>query len=145
MVFLSCSNFQIAILTSFFTAISAYMVGNDPYNRIETLDKSGKYQLEWLVDWNLKRVTFKVAAETTGYVGFGLSVNGKMSGADIVIGGVSSNGNPYFMVLNNYVFIIEQKYRTFGLLSNIKYIFFRRIIMLSHIKYPNGTLHKTGF
>lgn len=53
------------------------------------------YQLVWIVDWRQKK-TFHVTAETTGYVGFGLSSNGKMTGADIVIGGVDSKGRSYF-------------------------------------------------
>ncbi len=74
----------------------AYMINSNPYRQREILDNSGKYQLEWQVNWLEKRVTFNVTVETRGYIGFGLSDNGKMSGADIVIGGVLQNGEPYF-------------------------------------------------
>ncbi|ODM96226.1 DBH-like monooxygenase protein 1 [Orchesella cincta] len=69
---------------------------DNPYRRSEILDSKGKYRLDWLTDWNTKRVTFNVTVQTKGYVGFGLSNNGKMTGADIVIGGVKPNGKTYF-------------------------------------------------
>lgn len=64
--------------------------------RVETLDS--RYTVEWKVNRNVETVEFLVIANTTGWVGFGLSYNGKMTGADIVIGGVSSNGQTYFEV-----------------------------------------------
>ncbi len=83
-----------AILT--ISHCNGYLVDNNPYRHIEILDQDGKYQLEWLVDWTTSRVTFNVTVKTNGYVGLGLSRKGKMSGADIVIGGVLPNGQPYF-------------------------------------------------
>jgi len=74
------------------------MVDNNPYHRREILDGEGKYQLEWVVDLSSKRVTFTVTAETSGAVGFGLSPSGKMTGADVVIGGVYPDGRSYFKV-----------------------------------------------
>lgn len=65
-------------------------------SRKEILDPDGKYVLEWAVDWTDNTITFNVTAETIGWVGFGLSNNGKMSGADVVIGGMYPNGLPYF-------------------------------------------------
>lgn len=74
----------------------SYMIGNNPHHLRENIDPSGRYQLEWLVDHKNKMITFNVTVHTTGYVGFGLSSNGKMTGADIVIGGVDSKGKSYF-------------------------------------------------
>lgn len=48
------------------------------------------------MDWGEHQVHFNVTVETKGYVGFGLTRKGKMSGADIVIGGVLPSGLPYF-------------------------------------------------
>lgn len=79
-----------------FSSCHGYLVDNNPYRHYEILDKEGKYQLEWLVDWEASRITFNVTVRTLGYVGLGLSGKGKMSGADIVIGGVRSNGTVYF-------------------------------------------------
>ncbi len=76
-----------------------YMVGNNPHHRREVLDTEGKYQLEWVVDWPAKRVNFTVTAQTFGAVGFGLCANGKMTGADIVIGSVYSDGHSSLTVI----------------------------------------------
>ncbi len=82
-----------------FENVISYMMGdNNPYHRKEMLDTNGKYQLEWQVDWSTKRINFTVTAETHGSIGFGLSSNGKMTGADIIIGGVFSGGRSYFKV-----------------------------------------------
>lgn len=75
---------------------SGYMVDNNPYRHVETLDSRGRYQLEWLVDWDQQRVTFNVTVATRGYIALGLSRKEKMQGADIVIGGVDPFGRPYF-------------------------------------------------
>ncbi|CAL8068054.1 unnamed protein product [Orchesella dallaii] len=56
----------------------------------------GSYLLDQKIDWSAKRAVFNVTVKTTGFIGFGLSKNGEMEGADIVIGGVASNGEPYF-------------------------------------------------
>lgn len=78
-----------------FENVTGYMVGNNPHHHRESLDPKGRFQLEWLVDWENKEVTFTVTVQTKGYVGLGLSRNGKMTGADIVIGGVNSKGESY--------------------------------------------------
>ncbi|CAL8068136.1 unnamed protein product [Orchesella dallaii] len=69
---------------------------DSPYSHRVTLDPRGRYILEWLVDFPMERIFFNVTVATNGYVGFGLSKKGKMAGADIIIGGVSKNGEPYF-------------------------------------------------
>lgn len=68
----------------------------NPYSHRRILDNSGRYILEWLVDWNNSRVNFTVHVRTQGYVGLGLALDSKMEGADIVIGGVLQNGEIYF-------------------------------------------------
>ncbi|CAL8072119.1 unnamed protein product [Orchesella dallaii] len=72
------------------------ITGDHDDRRAEFLDPQGKYRLEWFTDWNRKIVTFNVTVQTRGYVGLGLTNNGKMSGADVVIGGVKPNGKTYF-------------------------------------------------
>ncbi|XP_074647750.1 DBH-like monooxygenase protein 2 homolog [Tubulanus polymorphus] len=56
------------------------------------LDPEKRYLLEWKYEHGAAndngQVTFRVTVKTTGYVGFGLSRNGGMKGADIVIGWV---------------------------------------------------------
>lgn len=61
---------------------------------------SPEYSVTWDYDSSTSggNVTFEVVVETRGFVGFGLSPTGGMTSADIVIGGVGSDGTPYFMV-----------------------------------------------
>ena len=59
------------------------------------------YQLQWTFDDVMKTITFNVVVHTTGWVGFGLSPNGGMTGSDVVIGWVSSDGKAYFQVSPN--------------------------------------------
>lgn len=74
-----------------------YMLGKNPHYRAETLDPQGRYQMEWLADFEEKSVTFNVTVQTKGYVGFGLSRYGRVDEkTDIVIGGVTSSGKSYF-------------------------------------------------
>jgi len=66
--------------------------------REQILDQNGHYFVHWSIDYENKLVRFNVTCLTTGYVGFGLSTNGGMTGSDIVIGGVHPNGTIYFEV-----------------------------------------------
>ena len=68
-----------------------------PYNA--TLDNDGSYTLYW--KHNATSITFEVHARTAGYVGFGISPNGGMAGADIVLGWVK-NGESTFHVSFNH-------------------------------------------
>jgi hypothetical protein len=52
--------------------------------------------LWWSVDTSKAMITFAVRAKTTGWVGIGISPNGKMPGSDIFLGWVSSAGKPIF-------------------------------------------------
>ncbi|XP_060066838.1 DBH-like monooxygenase protein 1 [Ylistrum balloti] len=57
------------------------------------LDSEGNYWLFWTT--NDTHVTFETHVNTHGYVGFGISSNGKMFPADVIIGGVK-DGQTYF-------------------------------------------------
>ncbi|XP_074653681.1 DBH-like monooxygenase protein 1 [Tubulanus polymorphus] len=60
------------------------------FSRKAFLDPAKKYLLEWQYDGPPSTViTFRVTVKTTGYVGFGLSRNGAMKDADIVVGWVT--------------------------------------------------------
>ena len=52
-----------------------------------------------LLSWTVREefITFEVAARTLGYVGIGFSANGRMDGADFMLGWVT-NGIPYIQV-----------------------------------------------
>lgn len=56
------------------------------------------YTLHWRFDSEVRRISFAVNVSTTGWVGFGLSPNGGMAGADVVIGWVDAKKNTHFHV-----------------------------------------------
>ena len=63
-----------------------------------SLDEDQSVKLYWNVTTINKEIFFTVEAKTTGWIGFGISSGqGKMQGADIVIGWVK-DGVPYFQV-----------------------------------------------
>ncbi|XP_078507306.1 putative DBH-like monooxygenase protein 2 [Lissotriton helveticus] len=59
-----------------------------------TLDPEGRVLLRWDFNKTTEKITFELQVKTTGWIGFGLSPSGGMTGADIVIGGVSPASNP---------------------------------------------------
>ncbi len=71
--------------------------GYNPYRGRKVLDSKGRCVLEWEVDHKTKFITFNITCSTTGWVGLGFSKDGQMKKADLVIGGVGSNG-PYIVV-----------------------------------------------
>ncbi|KAL2101939.1 hypothetical protein ACEWY4_003700 [Coilia grayii] len=58
----------------------------------EHLDSDQLVTLRWGFDEVQGNITFELCVNTTGWIGFGLSPNGDMTGADIIIGGVNSDG-----------------------------------------------------
>ena len=99
------------------------------YSHHAVLDPEEKMKLYWTVDWDGKSVSFAVEAETTGWVGFGISSgNGRMVGSDLVIGWVK-DGQGYLKVkisqLTDYhtkSFIHSQRHshRYRGIFRNIR-------------------------
>ena len=62
------------------------------------LKSDGKYHLKWNSDEDQHKITFLVEVETRGWVGFGLSPNGGMTGSDVVIGWVDGGGKGHLHV-----------------------------------------------
>ena len=56
------------------------------------------YHVFWSFNTATERIDFAVSANTTGWVGFGVSPNGQMPRSDVVIGWVDSNGQAFFHV-----------------------------------------------
>lgn len=73
--------------------------------RSEVLDVNGKYSVEWEADIDTENIVFTLNVETTGYIGFGISMNPNMAGADIIIGGVFENGTSYFGVIYKIILL----------------------------------------
>ncbi|XP_078507305.1 DBH-like monooxygenase protein 2 [Lissotriton helveticus] len=63
-----------------------------------TLDTERRVVLQWDFNKTTEEITFDLQVATTGWIGFGLSPSGGVTGADIVIGGVSPapNQTTYF-------------------------------------------------
>ena len=59
---------------------------------------TGLYELYWNFDNAEETISFAVRAQTTGWVGFGLSPNGQMPNSDVVIGWVTDEGQTVFHV-----------------------------------------------
>lgn len=99
----------VLVLNHLFISYSeAYYLDNNPYRHKQVLGPKASYVVEWTVNWKEKSITFQVSAETKGWVGFGLSRDGRMSGSDIVIGGVAPSGKPYFDVIIKSMEFYEQ-------------------------------------
>lgn len=86
-------------LLAFVAITSAKSVPTNGINlkNVEVLDNDGKYILGWEVVGD--EIIFEIEAATLGWVGFGISPTGGMTGADIIIGGVMPDGVPYFEVI----------------------------------------------
>jgi len=71
---------------------------NQIFRDFEDVSGDGRYLVKWEVNFDTEIIIFDVEVKTTGFVGFGISPQGGMTGADIVIGGVFENGTTYFSV-----------------------------------------------
>ena len=76
------------------------IVTTENYSHDSVLDKDQNYVLFW--KYNTTHVTFEVHVKTKGYVGFGISTNGKMHPADVIVGWVK-NGTTHFAVSTSYL------------------------------------------
>jgi len=87
------------IVGSSFGSKLALREGESKAKQFEQLDDAGKVNLSWELNAEQTEITFELWAETPGYVGFGISPQGGMAGADIFIAGVYSNGTAYSSVI----------------------------------------------
>ncbi|XP_045074430.1 DBH-like monooxygenase protein 2 homolog [Coregonus clupeaformis] len=85
------------------------------------LDSDNNVNLKWGFSEVQGTITFQLTVKTTGWVGFGLSPNGGMAGADIVIGGVGRNGNYFrdYHATGNGFPLVDEK-QSYTLLSLIE-------------------------
>ena len=78
---------------------------------LSSLDEDQNVKLYWNISKTRKEILFTVEANTLGWIGFGISSGqGKMEGADIVIGWVK-DGKPYFQVMNDFSMIFRHVFR----------------------------------
>ncbi|KAL3870224.1 hypothetical protein ACJMK2_038301 [Sinanodonta woodiana] len=75
-----------------FYTILVYVIAQMPtadFPYVRTLDKNGKFVLYW--NFNDTHITFEVQVRTFGYVGLGISRDGSMYPADVVLGWVNND------------------------------------------------------
>jgi hypothetical protein len=88
------------------------IIASAPNKTIEVLDsEDGSAFLSYIFLRDEDLVEFEIEVETTGYVGFGISPNGGMVGADIFIGGVYENGTSYHFVSNNVGILLAKSWQ----------------------------------
>ncbi|XP_060907402.1 DBH-like monooxygenase protein 2 homolog [Labrus mixtus] len=88
---------------------------------MEYLDQNELVCLKWGFDSLQGDITFKLVVNTTGWVGFGLSPNGGMQGADIVMGGLGPSGSYFqdYHATGNSMPLVD-KQQSYTLLSVIE-------------------------
>lgn len=69
------------------------------YSGAQSLGPEATFEIAWEIDMEKETISIAIIAETAGYVGFGLSSEGNMIGADMLIAGVQNDGTPYFAVI----------------------------------------------
>jgi hypothetical protein len=74
-------------------ALPAHLNKNTAVEDSIALDPNGNYLVSWKVDEEIGTVKFNVTVVTTGFVGFGISNEGTMEGADIVAVEVNDDGS----------------------------------------------------
>lgn len=74
---------------------------SNAYRFSTALDGNGLYTLFWDYDIEAGTVSFAVCVKTSGWVGFGISPNGQMTGSDVIIGWVEEDGSVRFHVSND--------------------------------------------
>lgn len=96
-----------------------------------TLDHHSKYHLRWSFDDSKKQITFMVEVETRGWIGFGISPNGAMTGSDLIIAWIDSNAVAHFHVHYIFYFYFKQIF-IFLFLPALKSIlfFYRKQLIL---------------
>ena len=90
-------------ITVFFLGLSLVLVCNVcngnissnsyyPFHVALSSNPAYQYDLYWKVDLEEEFIHIAIDANTTGWIGFGLSPNGQMPGSDVLIGWISDDG-----------------------------------------------------
>lgn len=94
-------NFALNVLDSEWTVTDAppgTTAAPEPPSEVFTRTEAfnGNYTATWVVNTTSQALHVTLSVRTTGYVGFGISENGNMTNADLIIGGVFDNKTVYF-------------------------------------------------
>ena len=71
---------------------------SEQYTYNVQLDNEGRYTMFYSYDTELSILRIAVLAETTGWIGLGISPNGQMPGSDVVMGWVDRSGEAFLQV-----------------------------------------------
>ena len=74
-------------------------LSSDYTHSLQLLDE-GRFHIFWKYDDTT--ITFEIHAKTLGWVGFGLSPNGGMTGSDVIVAWVK-DGQTHFTVIIIYI------------------------------------------
>uniref|UniRef100_A0A3Q3AID2 DOMON domain-containing protein n=1 Tax=Kryptolebias marmoratus TaxID=37003 RepID=A0A3Q3AID2_KRYMA len=78
------------------------------YNLTHTVSLDAKVSLKWGFNDPKGNITFQLKISTTGWVGFGLGLHDNMVNADIVVGGLGSNGS-YFLQQLSFIWACDRR------------------------------------
>ena len=93
---------QTCLLVSVLVLGLCVTLGEGALTTTERYDHREELSPSYVLYWNVRNdvITFETHVETSGYVGFGLSPDGKMTGSDVIMGGVNDvNNATYFQVI----------------------------------------------
>ena len=91
--------FWLLLLTALPTSSRGNHLGPTSRLRYSTfLDPSNVIFLHWDFDLEAEIITFELQVRTAGWVGLGITNRYTRVGSDLVVGGVSPDGNVYFSV-----------------------------------------------
>ena len=95
----------VLVLLMFDTAFSVHSL--DWIHHV-TLDSNNQFHLKWLFDLSMETIVFNVCVRTKGWIGFGISPSGGMTGSDLIITWVDSYGRAHLQVkkLISYIIIL---------------------------------------
>ena len=87
-------------------AVHTNLEAKYPFSAVLLDNENGYYALYWNFTRSTESIYFAVNVSTTGWVGFGLSPDGQMTGSDVVIGWVSNEGTGYLHV-SSYLLLLD--------------------------------------
>jgi hypothetical protein len=100
----------------FIIFLLTHIITGEKWSRSTWLDgHNHKFHLSWNFNDQSEKITFLVEVQTKGWVGFGISKNGRMSNSDVVIGWVTDDNETFFHVSLEYFFSIFNQIEVFML------------------------------
>lgn len=67
-----------------------------------TLDSDNRFHVKWLFNSSQEFIVFNLCVRTKGWIGFGISPHGGMTGSDLIIAWVDSYGRAHLQVRRQF-------------------------------------------